>query len=158
MRFSKAISYCTCFIVGGFSPAFSETIDLPDGLLFGATFSDVQVIAQSQGWELVQTTFNSNGWSVDTMGLTLYFCNHNLATVDEYLAGGFKEFIDTVWALTKEYGSPETNVTHIPLLGRAISSTFKTDGSLDITVQIVEGESEMKLWTRTTDTSICDAE
>lgn len=160
MSFSKAVSLCTFVIVGGFSPAFSKEFDLPGGLLFGATFSEVQVMAQSQGWDLEQATFSSDAWSVGTMGLTFYFCDQSLTSFDQSLDGDSRTFVETVLELRTKYGEPDTDVFILSPRSRfekhGVQTAFETDKGVRLSVQISTKDNVQTVWTRASDSSVCE--
>jgi hypothetical protein len=160
MSFHRALSFCTVFLVASISPTPSKALDLPSGLFFGANLSEVQSTAQSQGWELDQSTFSFNAWSVDTEGLTFNFCDQMLTSVDQILDGGLRAFIETVGIFTLKYGEPDTDAFILSPRSRlethGMESIFEPGQGMTISVQINSNDNKETVWTRKSDSSVCE--
>ncbi len=156
----KTISLSTCFIVGVLSPAFSGALDLPGGLSFGTTLAEVRMAAQSNGWDLEQTSFSTDAWSIDALGLTLYFCDQSLTSVDQNRDGDLHAFVETVSELGLKYGEPSTEVfilsPHSKFERHGVQSVFEADQGVRISVQIYTKDNASTLWTRTSDSAVCE--
>lgn len=162
MSLSKTISLCACIVIGGYSSTSSETFDLPGGLLFGSTLSEVQLIAQAKGWDVEKSTAVPYGWTNKATGLTLYFCDQAINSVDQSLDGKLGSFVETVWKLELKYGEPDTSVFILSpsssFESRGIQSVFNTAQGVKISVQVYTKDDKATLWKRTSDGSVCEQE
>ncbi|MEM9360326.1 MAG: hypothetical protein AAGB04_29450 [Pseudomonadota bacterium] len=160
MSFSKIVLFCTSVACGSISPTTASAFDLPDGISFGADFSDVQVVAQSRGWDLQQTSFNSNAWSIDEQGITFYFCDQMLTAVDKYLDGNLRTFVETVSSLRLKWGDPQTEtfvlVPGSQLEAYGVQSVFEDGQGLSLTIQIYTRNNTETVWVRKSDGSVCE--
>jgi len=160
MSFSRVVLFCTSVACGSISSSFASAFDLPDGISFGATFSDVEVIAQSRGWELEQTSFSSNAWSIDEQRATFYFCDQKLTIVDKYLDGNLRTFVETVWGLRLKWGDPQTEtfvlVPGSQLEAYGVQSVFESGQGLSLTIQIYMRNNTETVWARKSDDSVCE--
>ncbi|MCT4559365.1 MAG: hypothetical protein N4A61_15050 [Pelagimonas sp.] len=160
MPFSKSTLYFACVVYSCISAGSASGFELPDGVSIGATFDDIQVIARSRNWELRQTSFNSNAWSIPEQKVTLYFCDQMLATVDKELNGNLRTFVETVWNLQLKWGEPHTE-TFVLVPGSqwetyGVQSTFKSAQGLSLTLQIYTRNDNETLWGRMADGSVCE--
>jgi hypothetical protein len=152
--------FCTAIAAFCISPGSATALELPSGLVFGASFSEVQVTARSQGWDLQQTTHIPHAWSDESRGLTFYFCDQTLATVDQSLRGDLPTFVETVEELGPKWGDPQTEVfTLVPgsrLEAHVVQSHFELGQGRSVTVQIYTKDNVDTVWMRKTDSSVCE--
>ena len=140
-------------------PAHSDGLELPGEVTFGTALSDLQTTAETQGWGLRQTTFSSNAWSSDTEGVTFYFCDQVLSSVDQYLDGGLRTFVETVWKLELEYGKAATKIFVLAprsdLEMHGVGSVFEPSPGKSISVQLQTKNDTETVWTRKSDSNVC---
>jgi len=160
MAFSNMSSFWISIAVAGISPSLVAALDLPGGVSFGATIPEVLEIAHSHGWDLKQTTFNSNTWSDDANGLTFYFCDQHLTSVDTYLDGNLRTYVETVWTQSHKWGEPKTEAYVISpgseLESYGVNSVFDLGQGKTLNVQIYTNDRGETVWTRKSDSSICE--
>ena len=141
-------------------PAPADGLELPSGVTFGMSFSDLQTTAEEQDWDLRQTTFNTNAWSSDAEDLTFYFCNQVLSSIDQYLNGGLRGFVETVWQLELKYGKASTETFVIAPRSdfetHGVQSVFELSQGTRISVLIQTRNDEVVVWSRKSNGEVCE--
>lgn len=160
MSVFRSIQLCAFIVLTGVSPAFSQGGKLPEGLAIGKTLKELEKAGEAYGWVLSAGEWLPETWSVEGTDLTLYFCGDVLWTIDQYLPGGLKGYVETVRNLEAKHGKPETDVDIIPFPPKLylVQSDFHTNNGFDITVQFYQKNDNTTLWSRTTKNSECTVE
>ncbi|WP_299663241.1 hypothetical protein [uncultured Ruegeria sp.] len=144
MSVFRSIQLCASFILTGVSPAFPQDGKLPERLVIGENLDDLGKAGEVNGWGLSAGKWLPETWSVEGTDLALHFCGDVLWTIDQYLPGGLRAFVETVHNLEEKHGKPEIDVDIIPIPPKLylVQSDFHTNDGLGITVQFFQKNDE----------------
>ena len=146
------------------TPAFSQTLELPGGLVFGDTFQEIQRKSEGNNWNLEFDIHGLNLWTAPDEGITFYLCEDKLETIDEVFQHpeyeAFDFFVRTVFLLSPKYGDPDINVASLSIYSKwennIVGATFRPSKEQQMTVQIRSFQNKMKVWSRKSDASVCE--
>ena len=131
-------------------PAFG--LDLPGGLFFGQSFKDVETTARDNAWKMQKSEVLPYAWNVEDAGLTLYFCEETLTSVDQVLDGSLVDFVETVFHLKRRFETPDTSVAIVSPRSRfethSVQSVFETERALRISVQLFSRDEKQRMLRR----------